>query len=269
MQASGVTAGTIAWSVREANALAAVAPPAPSVDGGTDDGTCAVCRGWAGAGYRRCFGCAMTMAQVSAPCDRVAVMSLYRPGCALHDLLRDYKDGPTRTRAVLSPRVGALFSSFLWREGPGLVPDGWDAVVTVPSTTGRPGAHPLEQALARVNWLAPQLAVGGLSAPARPGCGHRRADEKGWRVGKELRGSRVLLVDDTWASGARAQSAASALTASGVVVGAIAVMGRFMTPVAGSGSEEWWRRQVGAGPAGGLEGPARSPIRRRGTARRS
>lgn len=258
--------GTIAWSVTEASGLAWVAPPAPP---GGEVESCRICGGWAGPRYDVCFSCSVSLSRVSHPCETVAVMSLCRAGSPLHDLLRDYKDGPPRTRQVLSDRVAALAGAFLWRRGPELAPGGWDAVVAVPSTAGRGGPHPLEAALGRVEWLAPQLAVSAVAYVGPGGCGHRRTDEEGFRVDPDLAGARVLVVDDTWASGARAQSAASALVGAGAQVVAVAVLGRYVSPVVGTGIEQWWVRQVRRGRAAGAAEPTRAPIRRRATPRRS
>ena len=258
--------GTIAWSVREAGGLRGLAPSAPPAGGAE---SCRICRGWAGPRFEVCFSCSVTLSRVSHPCPRVAVMALCRGGSPLHELLRDYKEGRPRTREVLSARVAALAGAFLWREGPAMAPEGWDAVVTVPSTAGRPGPHPLEEALGRVEWLAPQVVGAGVTYTGPGGCGHRRAQEDGFGVDPALVGLRVLVVDDTWASGARVQSTASALVRAGATVAAVAVLGRYVTPMAGTGSEKWWREQVGAGRAAGSAEPALGPLRRRGTARRS
>ena len=258
--------GTIAWSVQEAAGLAALAPPAPS---SVEPEGCRICRGWAGTRFDVCFSCSTTLSRVSHPCETVAVMSLCRGGSPLHELLRDYKDGGTRTRAVLSSRVAALASAFLWREGPEVAPAGWDAVVAVPSTAGRPGPHPLEEALGRADWLAPQLAISALTYVGSGRCGHREADEDGFRIDPGLIGLRVLVVDDTWASGARVQSAASALASAGVDVAGVAVLGRYLIPMAGTGIERWWKVQVHNGRAAGAPEPAVAPVRRRATAPRS
>ena len=257
--------GTIAWSVNEAAGLAGLAPPAPE---GGEAGCCRICRGWAGP-FDVCFSCSITLAEVRRPCERVGVMSLCRAGSPLHELLRDYKDGRPRTRELLSVRVAALAGAFLWRRGPALAPEGWDAVVAVPSTAGRPGPHPLAEALARIDWLAPQVASAAVAYTGTGDCGHRRAQEDAFWVDPALTGLRVLVVDDTWASGARVQSLASALGQAGTTVTAVAVLGRYVTPMAGTGCERWWREQVRAGRASGAVEPARAPIRRRATARRS
>lgn len=192
------------------------------------------------------------MSQVTYPCGRVAVMCVYRAGAPMHTLLRDYKDGSARTRAVLGERVAALAGRFLWHTGPRLAPDGWDAVSVIPSTAGRESPHPLESALVRSAWLAPQLASGLLEPGPRAGlASHRRAGDAVFSVtaGRAgacpLDGMRILLVDDTWTTGARAQSAASALTAAGAAVAGIAVLGRIVTARPDLPSGAWWDEHCG------------------------
>lgn len=227
---------TIGGAAREAGLLEALVIEPPT---GAD--VCRRCRGWTRPGLDVCFPCRLVEAQVAHPCPRVAVASIYRRGSALHETLRHYKDGTGRRRQVLARRVGAWASTFLWRRGPLLAPDGWDGVVVVPSSAGRPGPHPLEAALAQVEWLAPQLMVGLVTAGSRP-CGHRQAGEEAFRVTGAVGGARLLVVDDTWASGARAQSAASALAGAGAEVVGVAVLGRIVTPRPGTPSEAWWER---------------------------
>lgn len=250
--------GSIAWAVRTAASLPGLAPSTPPAG----PGVCSVCRGWARPGYAVCYPCGLTMSQVSHPCGRVEVMCVYRAGAPLHTLLRDYKDGAARTRAVLGERVAALAGRFLWRAGPGLAPEGWDVLAVIPSTGGREGPHPLEAALARSAWLAPQLAPGLLGPGAGAGrVGHRRADDEVFRVAADVTGDygagtaavtaggvgglRVLLVDDTWTTGARAQSAASALARGGATVVGIAVLGRIVTARPGRPSGAWWDEHCG------------------------
>lgn len=145
----------------------------------------------------------------------------------------------------MAARVGALAAGFLWRIGPILAPEGWDVVTVVPSTSGRPGAHPLEAALSRSAWLAPQLWPGLLKAgDGATSCGHRRAGDAVFRVAEDVRldGVRVLVMDDTWTTGARAQSAASTLAGAGAEVVGLAVLGRVMTPLPGAPTGDWWAR---------------------------
>jgi hypothetical protein len=232
-----------AEAVRESAPLAAACVPVPEAGGDV----CGICHGWTRPGYPVCFSCRLTTGQVSWPCRRVAPVSLYRPGGTVHRALRGYKDGPPATRAVLSRRVGALLARFLWEHGPRIAPVGWDGLVVVPSTTGRPGGHPLEAALAAVGAVGAQLWAGALRR-GTGGVGHRVAGDGAFAVGEgvDVAGSRLVLVDDTWTTGARAQSAASALAGAGAEVEAVVVVGRVVTPVAGAPTGSWWERHVGA-----------------------
>jgi hypothetical protein len=231
--------GTVGWAVEESGVLEAlrIPPPPPGPD------VCGRCRGWTRPGHPLCFPCRLVESQVSAPCPRVAVVSLYRVGGALHQSLRRYKDGADTVRRVVADRVAALAARYIWAELPGEVPEGWDGMVVVPSSAGRPGPHPLASALAGVGWLAPQLWDGALEPGPDPPV-HRRASDGGYRVpaGAGVSGARLVVVDDTWTTGARAQSAASALAAAGADVAAIVVLGRVVTPKPGAPSGDWWLR---------------------------
>jgi len=98
----------------------------------------------------------------------------------------------------------------------------------VPSGRGRAGPHPL-QALA-----APYLALPWVSMRPRPGGDPwaRSLDAGRFRAGPGAAGAAVLLLDDTWASGASAQSAAVALKRSGARAVAVVVIGRHVPRLA-------------------------------------
>jgi hypothetical protein len=77
-----------------------------------------------------------------------------------------------------------------------------------------------------------------------PGSGtvdHLRPAPDAFSCDERLDGCRVLVVDDTWTTGAQARSAAAAVTgAGGHVVGIVAV-GRFVAPHASVSTAAWWR----------------------------
>jgi adenine/guanine phosphoribosyltransferase-like PRPP-binding protein len=52
----------------------------------------------------------------------------------------------------------------------------------------------------------------------------------------------VLIVDDTFTSGARAQSAASALTLAGAEVVAVVPIGRYLRPAFSQEAADLWER---------------------------
>jgi hypothetical protein len=107
--------------------------------------------------------------------------------------------------------------------GPGLA-------AVVPSGQGRPGPHPLLGIVAACMDLpiVPLSAASGAAVRSR-GLGDGVA--VGWlTVGDPVAAVDVLLVDDTWVSGASAQSAAAALKAAGARRVALVVLGRHVDP---------------------------------------
>jgi hypothetical protein len=100
----------------------------------------------------------------------------------------------------------------------------------VPSGQGRPGPHPLLGIVASCVdvLIVPLAAAPGAAARAR---GLADGVAVGWlTVGRAVAGTDVLLVDDTWVSGASAQSAAAALKAAGARRVALVVLGRHVDP---------------------------------------
>jgi hypothetical protein len=207
-------------------------------------GVCEICHGAPGPGFDRCSSCVRTMKQVVRPVRRVVPISLYQTPGQLWKVLRDYKDGFTATqRRQFTLQVAATIGRFLVAHqrcitGSGQTP--WDVIATVPSSHGRVGTHPMRQAL---GMLPP--AFGGQEAELL-GQGsvpvdHRQADDRGFLVRTEVRGARILLVDDTFTTGARVQSAASALQLAGGHVLAAVVVGRVIRPEWSTESAALWR----------------------------
>lgn len=99
-------------------------------------------------------------------------------------------------------------------------------VAVVPSGRGSAGPHPL-RALAE-----PYLTLPWAGLVIRPG---ELVLGRDMRVGRfratgRLTGARVLLLDDTWTSGASAQSAAAALKLAGAGSVVTVVLGRHLNP---------------------------------------
>ncbi len=194
-------------------------------------GLCLVCRGPVRSGYIRCFQCELH-AQ-SAPgllADTVAPAAYAVKGGPLARDLWLYKSG----RAGSGPagaRVLSLLLLLLHEHGPAV----WRAagmsqpsvVCVVPSGRGRPGPHPL-RALA-----APYLARPWLSLRPRPGGDPwaRALDTGRFQAAGLQPGETVLLLDDTWVSGASAQSAAAALKLAGAAAVAAVVVGRHLPAI--------------------------------------
>ncbi|KOX01284.1 hypothetical protein ADL04_13525 [Streptomyces sp. NRRL B-3648] len=102
----------------------------------------------------------------------------------------------------------------------------FDVVTTVPSTSGR-SDHPL-QALAAEMVGVTRDRYRDLLAPTPEASGLGRAASPRRYTSTALRGENVLLIDDTWATGNHAQSAAAALKAAGADRVAIVALGRHL-----------------------------------------
>lgn len=86
----------------------------------------------------------------------------------------------------------------------------------------------MAEMIERSPWLSKQFSL--VLGPGAIELDHLQADDNGFQVTTQVTDRSILLLDDTYTSGARAQSAASALTAAGGHVVAIAPAGRFIRP---------------------------------------
>jgi hypothetical protein len=124
-----------------------------------------------------------------------------------------------------------------------------DSVATVPSSYatssrrqhGGPGTgdHPLDTLAAGIpdlNRLDPVSLV-----RTERHLGHLAPHADAFQVLDDVTGRRVLVVDDSWVTGARARSAAAALERAGAAVVAIVVAGRIVDTTAAPGTARWWR----------------------------
>lgn len=208
-------------------------------------GVCRICHGAPRAGYAECLSCHRTTSQVSNPASLVVPISLYVIPSQLHTILWGYKntvDEAVRRRQVV--QVAAIVGRFLHRHRRcivGVVGRDFDVITVVPSSRGRAGAHPLEQAIGLLP--SPASALAPLLEPgAEPIGEERRASDHAFEPLGSATGRSVLLVDDTFTTGARVQSAASALHGGGAHVVAALVVGRVMRPDFSEGSEALWER---------------------------
>src|SRR5580692_916269 len=182
----------------------------PAVDCPAVD--CEVCRGPVRPGFARCYQCDRhTVLGSALLADAVVPISYAIKGTPFADDLWRYKSA--RTPATARASILALLLAFLADHGPcvwqraGMPPP--DLLAVVPTGAGRPGPHPL----LRLVW--PYLRLPGCSLALRPGRQGRDLDLDRFQVLGRPAGASVLLLDDTWVSGASAQSAAAALKLAG------------------------------------------------------
>jgi len=203
------------------------------------DGVCETCHAAAPAGRRRCFSCFRTTAQVSSPAAAVVPISLYRTGDDLWHALRHYKDGRASERGRLRRDLSRLLSRFLRRHlacvAPGAPPT-W-RITAVPPTRRRARRRPVEGLIRRSRWLRRRY-VRTLRTVRAPG--HRQASDRAFQVIADVAGMELILVDDTYTTGASVQSATSALRLAGATVVGVVVIGRVVNPDVHPGEARLW-----------------------------
>jgi hypothetical protein len=181
----------------------------------------------------------------------------------LYAVLMGYKESPVgEARCRYAPMVRSLLDAFLAVHAPCVAAAAGGPirlVVPVPSTA-RPSGSPL----AGVDGLAEDVGRRMDGARWSPGAlrrghapvGHMWPDADAFAATPEARrglaGARCLLLDDTYVSGARAQSAAAALRRAGAIGIVIVVLGRVLrpdkVPAHAAHLQRAMRRPTGAGP---------------------
>jgi len=187
-----------------------------------------------------------------SPRPLVVPVRLCRNGDPLHRALRGYKDAPAvAARNHFTATVGSLLADFVGLHAPCIERtsgSSWDSVAVVPSSV-RPDGSRLVRGLCRAH--SPLEAVvrtviaGAESEPIilERGDGvtrHLAPHPHAYTVVGDVRGRRVLLVDDVWVTGARIRSAAATLERGGASVAAMLVVGRIVDTGAAPGNARWW-----------------------------
>jgi len=211
---------------------------------------CTVCLAQTHSGFRHCHGCEVVRRQLGGSLVRVRPVRLAPRGGDLHRHLVAYKAAPSRAvRTEAGSRLVELLVAYLTAlvarssAGSQAAPRPSIVLATVPSSgTGRrswDGTHPLvtvaRAACARfergdIAWHGTVCYAADLLRRGPGPLGHLCASTDGYLVTRpdRVQGGRLLVVDDLYASGARAQSAAYACTSAGLAVLAIAPLGRLV-----------------------------------------
>ena len=222
-------AGLSGWALLEEvvrQQLPWLSAPAPGRPGGCD-----VC--WQPLrAASRCYPCNEQAEWLPGLVADAVVPVCFAPKGGLHAqnlwLYKSARPGAKEARLALL----ALLAVFLRDHGPcvraaaGMA--GPTHLAVVPSGRGRPGPHPL-RALAGPLTGLPWAEL----AAARAGDPAGRIADPGRFLAAPLPGARVVLLDDTWTTGASAQSAAAALRLAGAQSVAVIVLGRHLLPEPG------------------------------------
>lgn len=214
-----------------------------SVPAATEPFVCDLCLGPVNPGYSRCVGChRLTSSATPVPEElltRVVPMTTAVSPSPWYTRLATYKT----FRSDYQPTLAALAYTFL-RSNSAAIQEllGYppDCITLVPSKRGLPYEdQPLRRALSLVSSIKERL-VHGLSY--RPASSYERQKyDPSWFQGggATVKGQRVLLIEDTWASGATCLSAAGAL----LELGARSVV---VLPIARCITESFWRAHAPA-----------------------
>jgi predicted amidophosphoribosyltransferase len=177
---------------------------------------------------------------VTLPAGTVVPIALYRTGDHLWHALRRYKDGrDAALRRRLGRELGRLLCGFLRLHLTCIAPGASSAwrITVVPPTRRRRQRHPLERVVRRSRWLRRRY-VRTLRTAAPPG--HNAASDTAFTVVGAVAGLELVVVDDTFTTGASVQSAVSALRLAGAEVIAVVVIGRVVNPDASPEEAALW-----------------------------
>jgi len=192
--------------------------------------TCSVCATPV-QGYPRCFRCQQVH---STPhlADLVAPLVYGIQGAQSGTLLRHYKDDPSARVRALHGRIvnRLLYVGIMLHETCIERRTGRPVTLrlTVPSLRGRAGTHPFLMTALATRAVNPAP----LLVRARGAAAHRMVSPEQFTLqpGVSLAGQHILILDDTWTTGANAQSAVLTVRAAGADTVSVLVLGRWLVP---------------------------------------
>ncbi len=193
-------------------------------------GICTICKTFVDQKYERCLRCNGQRAEL----DAVLPITYSEHLGQVHLALRRYKDGGLAEQRYAAPRLNGILWRFLKAHEGCLAravgSSGFEIVCAVPSSTPsrdneRDRLRRILQACGPVKERFERLLLPTGDVPEG-----RAYDQRRYEAGRSLAGEDVLLVDDTWAGGGHAQSAATALKAAGAGSVGLVVIGRHVQP---------------------------------------
>ncbi len=181
-------------------------------------------------GYGRCFACTRGQQRLAA----FLPVSYSIAGGPLHRALAASKRDADPFVPVATATIAAILWRFLERHEQCVAAmagvDRFDLVTTVPSgERSRDARHPLRRIVGQLVGPTRERHA-PLLARTEAEVQQRQFDARRFAATGQLSGAAVLLIDDTWTSGASAQSAAAALVAAGARRVGCVVIGRHLNP---------------------------------------
>lgn len=189
-------------------------------------GICTICHSSCESDFDKCYKCNQANQLVDA--EEVVPISLSVATGLLHWHLRGYKDDPrpdVRDRMAL--RLAGLLAVFLANHRGCL--GGYDSVALVPSASRVAMQSVIRRIPSLVELLEPALH-------ANHGFSTRELEPRRFDLLRSVEGERILLLDDTFTTGASLFSARAALRGGGATVAAV-VLGRHVNPEYGPSKE--------------------------------
>ena len=187
-----------------------------------------------------CFACRLVARRLGAVLAPVLPMRMCPLPGPLYTVLMGYKEAPVaEARARFGPLVRSMSAAFLRAHADcvaALAGGRPDFVLPVPSTA-RPSGSPIARVpglAADVESALPGVRWTGLLCRTGEPVSHMHPSARAFFVPPTLRGRiagrRLVLLDDTYVSGARSQSAAAALRRAGAASVVVVALGRVLRP---------------------------------------
>ncbi len=172
-------------------------------------------------------------------------ISFYAKPSRLRDRMHDFKEhAEPAVRASEGKAVASIVARYISEHGTALAErfGAWDATVAVPST--HHDDPPLLQTSIEQNFPDVLTPFDQPLSRGTSDMGFNQASETGFSVTDDVVGQRFLLLDDTFTTGARLQSAHHALIAAGATVPVAIVVTRKINPSTTYGGLDMWDRQT-------------------------
>jgi hypothetical protein len=201
-----------------------------------------MCRSWRHERFEYCSNCLQALEELPAPCQRVIPITLYSRPSLLRNWLKYYKPGNEEYHPEYGGYITVILRRFL-RDNDERLRDklGPYTVVSPIPSSSRQGQHPLMSLLtSRAMFRVPVEEILNRGSGT---IGHRVLSEDAFIPRRDVSGDRVLLIDDVYTTGARAQSAASVLAMRGASVVGILVVARRIDPEFNLTAHALWSRQ--------------------------